>query len=291
MRSNPSETCYVDFLSVSERILVEEHNATFFDEANLKVQHCASCKAVCFDAVIQKSEGYTGDVNDRRALRDVMYKQCGVISESISRYVTLIGHGVSSAFGVGRVLSNSKEVASVLAEVAESYGLVFQEVVDMAYLSFCEQVEVMAKSRLFIGIIGGAVGGNIFNLPDSSVAMEFTACSISKQRDDRAILPDCFSLAYEDSCDENQHRPRHRCSIPFSPHFNAAEKYGIGYLEQCLCTGASTDLTVDARDPEKGWWSKSANLTLDLVSLRATARALLRGDYEAARAHSAPRCY
>lgn len=210
-------------------------------------------KTYCFDAVIQKAAQVVGDADDARAMRRDVLDYCQV--KRSRRSLVYVVHGASTTGS--RDLSNLRQVLQALENLARDFELQV-EVVELGRLSFCEQVAVVHRARMLIGVFGAAIGGNFLLTNDDALTVELTACPSSTNRSSDTPV---------------------NMGHTFQPMAAALAK---GYMSFCLCIGDSSTDLGKRRTSNLGGWFHSTALTINVPLFTSTLRLALHGDFQGA---------
>ena len=119
---------------------------------------------VCFEAIGEKVDIYTGDWDDRAALRASALHYCELPADEAPAELVLEVRGEANT--TTRRVANRRQLSSFLSAVARASCLTFREVVFSA-LDYCGQVAAVARARILVGIHGQGLSNSIFLHPDA----------------------------------------------------------------------------------------------------------------------------
>ena len=122
---------------------------------------------VCFEAMLQKTLDYPNDALDIAFIRAKAYQTCGVASESEAdpAYVLLETRGTAPT--TTRRIANFEPTRELLLAYAHRFSMPLEVRQFSSQLSYCDQVKIAAKARVFFGVHGMAQENAIFMRPGS----------------------------------------------------------------------------------------------------------------------------
>ena len=120
---------------------------------------------LCFEAMLQKTHDYANDALDVAYIRSQAYAACGVKADAQSAppYVLLETRGDTT--NITRRIANLDATRALLTEFAEGLGLALEVRQFTSRMSYCDQVRLAARAKLFVGVHGQAQENAIFMRP------------------------------------------------------------------------------------------------------------------------------
>ncbi len=137
----------------------------------------------CFQVVLQKSSIFPGDFLSRDLLRSVIYDQCNVSSAILPDAIVLEVHSKNrvwsdAALSFLKESISKQEWARGMPVIVENFGR----------KTPCEQVKMLARSKVFIAHHGAVLQGNGAWIPDDSVIVEIIS-QFDRQEQQPLLVP------------------------------------------------------------------------------------------------------
>ena len=131
---------------------------------NISSTVAPNSKYVCFEAIGEKVDIYSGDRDDRTALRASALRYCKLPAEEPPGELVLEVRGETNT--TTRRVVNRRQLSNFLSGVARAACLTYREVIFSA-LNYCGQVAAVARARILVGIHGQGLSNSIFLHPDA----------------------------------------------------------------------------------------------------------------------------
>ena len=139
-------------------------------------------KPICFPVVLKKAIQYPGSPTSRFLLRDIIYDGCNVARDMVPDTILIENRSGARAWSPATLDIFEKSLKRY--EWARNMTLLLQ---DFKNMSPCEQVRLVARSRLFIAHDGAASIGNSIWIRNESIAV-----AIGSQHDKKGTLLSTF---------------------------------------------------------------------------------------------------
>ena len=120
---------------------------------------------LCFEAMLQKTHDYANDALDVAHIRAQAYAMCDVKADAQSEPPCVLLETRGDTATTSRRIANLDSTRALLAEFAEGLGLALEVRQFSSRMSYCDQVRLASRAKLFFGVHGQAQENAIFMRP------------------------------------------------------------------------------------------------------------------------------